>query len=708
VAGRESRSLRELAALHSVLTAYRDAAGKRQVASDEALLSILSAMGVEIDSPRGAASLLTARKKEIASRSIEPVTIAWNGRLSVDLNMRRKTGDTAEILMHLESGETQRARVKVVAARTKSEQGEGAATPRRSTHRIRFPQILPIGYHEAEISIGKAKYQTFVLSAPKKCFAKADADRSWGVFMPIYALVSQTNWGAGDFSDFSRLAELVQSRGGSVVATLPMLATFLGPGPYEPSPYSPASRLFWNEFYVDLNRIPEFQTSKETRRMVDASDFQTEIAELRNMRFVDYRRQMALKRRVLERLASTFFESGSSQRREEFEKFRKEYPNVDDYARFRATTEKQQSGWPVWPDRIRDGNLQQSDFDPQTLQYHLYAQWVTTEQLSQLADHARQSGRGLYLDFPLGVHPDGYDVWSERSSFATGASVGAPPDPFFTRGQDWGFPPIHPERLRQTRYRYIIEALRRHMRFAGVLRLDHVMALHRLYWIPRGEQATNGVYVRSPAEELYAVIGIESHRFETSIVGEDLGTVPSYVRTSMERHNLRRMYVLQYEARSDGRNALSPVFEGAFASINTHDMPTFAAWWAGQDIDSRVQMGLLTEQEAENASRTRERTREGIINFLQRKGLLRGSGDNPAQVHDACMAYLSQSPAEIALVSLEDLWLERQPQNTPGTSDEKPNWRRKAVKTLEEICSSPSITLRLKTIDLNRNRKKNG
>ena len=708
MASRGSRSLRELAALHSVLTAYRDAAGKRQVASDDGLLSVLRALGIDIDSARAATSLLSERKKEIAARSVESVTIAWNGRLSVDLNLRRKTGETADILINLENGETLRASVKLVPARRKTEDGEGAASANPVTHRVRFPQTLPFGYHDAEITIGKVKYQTFILSAPRECFSKTDEDRSWGVFMPIYALVSKNNWGAGDFSDFNRLAELVQSRGGSVVATLPMLATFLGPGPYEPSPYSPASRMFWNEFYVDLNRIPEFQSSKEARRMVDASDFQGEISALRKMRFVDYRRQMALKRRVLEQLASTFFESGSPQRREEFEKFRREYPDVDDYARFRATTEKQQSGWPVWPDRIRDGNLQDGDFDANARHYHLYAQWVTTEQLAQLADQARNSGRGLYLDFPLGVHPDGYDVWRERSSFATGASVGAPPDPFFTRGQDWGFPPIHPERLRQTRYRYIIEALRRHMRFAGVLRLDHVMALHRLYWIPRGEQATNGVYVRYPAEELYAVIAIESHRFQTSIVGEDLGTVPSYVRTSMERHNLRRMYVLQYEARSDGRSALSPVFDGAFASINTHDMPSFAAWWAALDVESRVQMGLLTEVEAEKASSNRQRTREGIINFLQRKGLLRGSGDNPAQVHDACMAYLSQSPAEIALVSLEDLWLERQPQNTPGTSEEKPNWRRKAVKTLEEICSSPSITLRLKTIDLNRNRKKNG
>lgn len=682
-----AKALRHLATTHSLLTSYTDAAGQRQVATDEALIGVLRALGVEIDSAADAEELFQRDERPV----LEPVIVAWDGRASVDLALT-STPNEVSYQITMETGET-------VAGKAKPQlkKGEQAVSFRLSD--------LPVGYHELRVRVRKNEFRTRILSAPRECYSPPQNTRDWGVFLPIYALHSKRSWGGGDLGDFEELTRFIEARGGSVVATLPLLATFLGPGyPFEPSPYSPASRLFWNELYVDLTRIPELETSEETRSMIQSSQVQQEIAELRAGALVDYRRQMALKRRVLESLAQHLFHRGSHQRGAALKEFISKKPEVEDYAQFRAVTERQQKGWPVWEERIRNGDLRPGDFDESARQFHLYAQWVTHQQIDSLARRARSGGRGLYLDLPLGVHPDGYDVWRHRDVFATGISVGAPPDPFFTKGQNWGFPPLHPERQRQKGYEYLIGVLRHHMASAGMLRLDHVMSLHRLYWIPEGQDADKGVYVKYPAEELNAIIAIESHRHQTMVVGEDLGTVPNYVRESMTRHNLRRMFVLQYEARSEAQNPVSPMIPGAVASLNTHDMPPFHAFWQAGDVDIRVQMGLLDDEGATRARESREKTRQALSGFLKKRGFLRGAAEDPVQIHDACMTYLSRSEADVVLVSLEDLWLEREPQNVPGTSEEKPNWRRKARKTLEAIESSPSVTLRLKSIDLDRRR----
>jgi 4-alpha-glucanotransferase len=696
-----TRPLRELATLHSVLTGYIDAAGQRQGATDEALLGVLHAMGLDVQSTRQISDALRRRRDEISRRSIEPVTVAWDGHARIDLNLQKTPAARVSWELVNEAGQLASGQ----GALQERQHGDAIARTEilpRPTHRLRLGRTLAPGYYDLRIRAGRREYQTRIFAAPKTSYAPSSSRDSWGVFLPIYSLSSKRNWGAGDFTDFEELARFIESRGGSVVATLPLLATFLDQ-PYEPSPYSPASRLFWNEFYIDVTRVPELKISDAARQTIDSAEFQSEIEVLRRMSLVDYRRLMARKREVLELLADTFFSTGSSDRRSAFEQFLADRANLHDYARFRAVTERQRRGWPVWPEPLRSGTVRQSDYDPRAVQYHLYAQWVTSEQLSSLAERARSAGRGLYLDFPLGVHPDGFDVWRERDSFAREVSVGAPPDPFFTLGQNWGFPPLHPDRLRNSQYRYLIEVLRHHMQFAGTLRLDHVMALHRLYWIPSGMEATAGVYVRYPAEELYAILSIESHRHRTMVVGEDLGTVPAYVRKSMSRHNLRRMYVLQYEARSDPRAALNEMIPGAVASLNTHDMPPFSAFWEAADVDSRVEMGLLNQQEAATSREARARTRSALVSFLKKRGFLKGNPEVAMAVHDACMAYLSRSDADVVLENLEDLWLEDRPQNTPGTSgDQKPNWRRKARKSLEEIRSSPSVTLRLKTIDLLR------
>jgi 4-alpha-glucanotransferase len=276
------------------------------------------------------------------------------------------------------------------------------------------------------------------------------------------------------------------------------------------------------------------------------------------------------------------------------------------------------------------------------------------------------------------VHAYSYDVWRERAAFAVEASGGAPPDAVFTKGQDWGFPPLHPEGIRAQRYRYVIAYIRHHLQHAKLLRIDHVMGLHRLFWVPKGCSPSEGAYVRYPAEELYAVLSLESHRHSAAIVGENLGTVPSAVNKAMGRHNIQRMYVLQYELPSVFQRPLRTVPADEVANINTHDMPPFAAFWQGLDLHDRFALGLMDEAGLRHEQHNLQAQKEALITLLQREGWLRQEDSDDLQmILTACLSYLAASPAQVVLVNLEDLWLETRPQNVPGTGVERANWCRK-------------------------------
>ncbi len=372
----------------------------------------------------------------------------------------------------------------------------------------------------------------------------------------------------------------MHGRGGGVVAALPMLAGFMGAQPHEPSPYAPASRLFWNELYVDIDAIPELERCRSARERLQSEGFQSRLAAVRGDELVNYRDVLALKRVILDELAETFY-ADPGQRAAEYLRFVQSQPQIEDYAQFRAVNDRLGRSWWTWPEPLRGGRLQPGDWLERDRQYHLYAQFIADEQFQRLGKRLAERGHGLYLDMPLGASSDSYDVWRERDLFAAGASGGAPPDGFFALGQDWGFPPLHPIRLREQGFRYEIGAVRQLMRAAGMVRIDHVMGLHRLFWVPRGFKPTEGVYVRYPTEERFAILTLESHRMRTTIVGEDLGTVPAVVRRQMNRHDLRRMYVMQFMVKSDPRQAVEPPLAGMVAHLNTHDTPTFKAFWDG-------------------------------------------------------------------------------------------------------------------------------
>ena len=663
------RLLRALARSWGLQVAYRDFGGLSRPAGEETLLGALAALGAPVQGLRDVPDALRLRRRQLWERVCEPVVVVWEGGpASLELRRAVPAPPVMEGRLELENGEAK----PVVFAwdelpLLETATVEGVSYQRR---RLTLPGELPSGYHTLRLDPDRS---VLVIAAPRQVYRTREEERLWGVFLPLYALHSRRSLGTGDYSDLAELARWTAGLGGRMVGTLPLTPAFYDQ-PFAPSPYQPVSRLFWNELFLDLDRVEEVGDTPAARELL--ARFQAEGPGWRTAPAVDYRRVMAAKRAVLEMAARTCW-ADQGGRLAALRQWVAENPAAEDYARFRATVEKRGTAWLQWPKRLKNGDLREGDYDPQAAGYHLYVQWLAHGQLGKVAGDARARGQRLYLDLPLGVHPAGYDVWREQSLFVPGINTGAPPDAFFAAGQDWAFPPPHPEGIREQGYRYYIACLRHHLRAAGVLRLDHVMGLHRLFWVPQGLPASQGVYVHYRAPEFYAVLSLESRRFQAVIVGEDLGVVPAYVRRAMARHRLHRMYVLPFQTRESGaKTVLDPVPARCLALLNTHDMVPFAAFW---------------QEEREKVP--------GLEHFLSAQGFLAGPTHEAGAVMAGCLAHLAASRAAMLQVNLEDLWLETLPQNVPGTTDEHPNWRRRARYALEEIRGLPGVLRVLEEVD---------
>jgi 4-alpha-glucanotransferase len=682
----DRRSLRELARLYDVQESYRNVHGKRVHASVDSMIAVLGAMGAPIASLRDTPAALRARREELARRRIEPVIVAWGGRVR-EVDVRVPTSGSERPIRFGLAPESDEPDRWDEATPTVTGAEEAGSVPAR----IGIGRTLPAGRHTLWLDAEGTAVQALVLSAPRKC--PRPPGRWWGVFAPLYALRAEDDWGVGSFSDLGDLRRWVEGLGGSVTATLPLFAQFLEESMLEPSPYSPASRLFWNETYIDVTRAPGLEASHAAREALDDPALRERIARLRKADLADHPAVAAAKRTILDPLAQQAFGGTPPAGLAEFAR----NPRAADYARFRAEVERRGSWWGAWPDAERDGSLPGDALEDDRARYHLYVQWVATQQLAEAADGAGAAGGGLMLYLPIGVNGAGYDVWRERRSFASDAAAGAPPDAFWSQGQDWGAPPPHPQGAREAGYRYHDEVFRTLFRYAAIARIDHVIGLHRLYWVPRGASARDGVYVRYRADEWYALMSIAANDTGAIVVGEDLGTVPGYVRPAMRTHGLLRTFVVQREASDEG---LPEAPTSSVATLNTHDMPTWAGFWQGDDVPLRQELGLIDDQQAERIQVGRQAMRLAMPASLSGSGLQPDpEGEDPRASLEASLDRLAAGPAAIVMSSLGDLLLEPEPQNVPGTGPERPNWRRRYPWTLEELRGREEIASVLERID---------
>jgi 4-alpha-glucanotransferase len=626
-----------------IQTEFLDGQGHRHVTDAEALKIILDA--------------LPARKPY---RFLEQAVVVRSGRPA---------------RLELSHAATFPLRWKIVAGLKVITQGE--------THDrvIVWPADLPVGSYRLHLTDASSfTEEAPLIVAPPKAFS-GDFDRCWLLAVQLYSVRSARNWGIGDFTDLEGLIELAGHLGADGVGLNPLHALF-DDRPADCSPYSPNSRLFLNALYIDVERLPEFQ------RGVFARNSNT-IARLRASDIVDYIGVAELKWRALRLAFEKFKADPKNARRQDFEKFRAERaPLLSRFACFEVLRHKFNKPWWEWPEQWRQPNeakcagLREGP-DGAEIEFIEFVQWTADRQLQSCRDLAIQLGMkvGLYLDVAVGVQADGFDAWNEQVAISRRLAIGAPPDPLNTAGQNWGLAGFNAAGLEIKSFEPYREMLRASMRYAGAIRLDHVLGLKRLYLVPHGFAANNGVYVQMPFEALLAATAQESVAHRCVVIGEDLGTVPEGFREKMADWGIWSYQVMMFERDDHGQfRGIDHYAPNALVTFNTHDLSTYAGWRSFSDLALKRSLGI-DPGESDDA---RWRALTMLTDVLRHHGIDR---------HDlnAIVGFLARTKSRLLAISLEDLLGVIDQPNIPGTVNEHPNWRQRLPLALDEIASAIDV-----------------
>jgi 4-alpha-glucanotransferase len=547
-----------------------------------------------------------------------------------------------------------------------------------------------------------------------------ESGRVWGFGLNLYALRSQRNWGIGDFTDLGDFVRFAADTGADVVGVNPLHALHYVE-PEAASPYSPTSRYFRNPIYIDIEAVPEFASAAPKavalRERVGSPAYASMLASLRDSAEVAYGRVARAKWSALDELYA-IFRDAESERRATFRAFVEAGgERLERFAIHEALTERfardegRVRGWLTWDEEFRDANGSAvrtwAAKARRRVDYFKYLQWLADEQLAAVAADARALDVGLYLDVAVGVDVNSADVWSDPGAYVLDATVGAPPDPLGPYGQNWGLPPLDPSAMLRDEGAVFDELLAANMRHAGALRLDHAMALLRLFWIPRGKTPADGAYVPYPLDDLLAIARAASIRARCSIVGEDLGNVPDGFRDRMERERILSYRLLLFEREADGRFKAPDTYpQLALATGTTHDVPTLPGWALGRDVETRRRIGLTSSEAAEIQLAERRVEISQLLDALRTHGALDADGfellhraldaraadaDIFALLVRAAYRFLAETPSRMVLIQLDDAALEFDQVNLPGTFTEYPNWRRKSRLGLAEIARDDRI-----------------
>ncbi|MEU9055230.1 4-alpha-glucanotransferase [Streptomyces sp. NPDC048384] len=678
-----SDDLSRLAELHGVATSYQPSADRTVAASATALTLALAALDVDASTPASVGAELAARERELRERLLPPTVVCRPG--AEPLAPAALPSGTR---LHIET-----------------EQGD----TRAAVDRLPSADQLPPGVHRLTVTTpdGRTATSHLVVAPPRLPTPTA---RSYGLLVQLYSLLSRHSWGMGDLGDLGELAAWAgRALGAGFVQVNPLHAAVPG-APTDPSPYRPSSRRFPDPVHLRVEDVPEFAHVEDPERVRALLERAGRLREavLEKGELIDRDAVWEAKRAALELVREVPL--GPGRRAAYVDFLAQEGQALEDHATWCALAEVHGSDWRRWPQGLRDPR------SPETarargelmdrVDFHCRLAWLTDTQLTAAQRIAREAGMpvGIVHDLAVGVHPDGADAWAQQEYFAAGMSVGAPPDAFNARGQDWGLPPWRPDRLAESGYEPYRRLLRALFRYAGALRIDHVMGLFRLWWVPQGHAPTEGTYVRYDAEAMLAILVLEASRAGAVVIGEDLGTVEPGVREALRSRGVLGTSVLWFERDWDGDGRpLAPETWRAdcLATATTHDLPSTAARLTGEHVELRDSLGLLTrplEQErAEAAADTGE-----WLELLSRLGLTHGThgghcaSEEEAEIQ-AVHRFLLRTPARMVGIWLPDGVGDRRPQNLPGTWDQYPNWRlpiadaRGRPMTLEELAASPRM-----------------
>jgi 4-alpha-glucanotransferase len=718
--------LDELSELCGILAEYYDIFGNRHVTSAETKKGLLSAMGVGTGSPEDLRAEVLRRRLGAWKTVMDPVRVVSVNdqpvRLSVFLPVPQ--GEEKELLLSIsvadESGSSREFILYGDNAPVAEEKWiEGLRYVR---FELQDGQRRDIGYyqirmecrHPAPVLAGKERLSAAgrLIVVPEECYLppKLRDGRSWGLAVNLYALRSARNWGLGNFTDLAVLTRLVGRLGGDFVGLNPLHA-IANEEPGGISPYFPLSRIYRNSLYLDVERIPEVRHSPVAAKIMASAGLRKKIERLRSSDLVAYEETATLQEKVLRAAFRHFLDKhyeGITARGRSFRKYAlKEGELLDKFALFLALREymKKRNGvsdWRQWPVEYREpsGPAVRAfrKRNERKVLFYKYVQWLIEEQLRAASKKTGAEGMaiGYYQDIAVGSDGGGSDAWCHQRSVACGVGVGAPPDDFSPSGQNWGFPPLIPEKLREDGYELFIRTIRKNMEFGGALRIDHALGLFRLFWIPGGATPAEGAYVRYPTDDLLGIVALESVRNRTAVIAEDLGTIGEGVRESLRKFGLFSYRLFYFERNYPDPSFLPPADYPvrALCAVTTHDLPTLYGYWKGRDIEQRrLWGGFSDDSDWERHLGDRKRDKQLMLEALRAQGMLPPgtylkaedvAGMTP-QLSLAVYRYLAMTPCKLLLVSLDDVLGTMDQQNLPGVSIGYPNWKRKIPLTLDAI-----------------------
>ncbi|HEV3331056.1 MAG TPA: 4-alpha-glucanotransferase [Bryobacteraceae bacterium] len=694
---------------------FWDIWGNYRSTSNDTRQALLASMGVISDTPEHLEAALDRRSRREWECPLPPTLVvseskprllqvgipAELGQKRADITIRREDGTSIAIQADL--------RPLPEVAKTEL---DGRAFVRKQ---VSLPSDLPLGYHDISIRIGTLTAKTRYIVTPDRAWTHPNLGRTGraaGITLSLYGVRSARNWGCGDFRDLQVIVDWVAEELHASFVGLNPLHAIHNRKPFNTSPYLPNCIYYQNFIYLDVEGIQDYTRSRRAQRLRWQKETCAELESLRAAPLVEYERVAALKLRFLKLLFVQFLREwrASSLRGQAFREYvAREGDLLERFATYCALDEylhrqdREVWIWTQWPEEYRDPESPAvRSFRSKhwrSVMFYQYLQWQIDIQLARAQQWARsrQLSIGLYHDLALATDRFGADLWAHRPFFVPDCRVGSPPDDFAPGGQDWGFPPPNSEHHREDGYRLFAESIRKNCRHGGALRIDHVMRLFRLYWIPEHSTAEAGAYVRELSDDYLRVLALESVRNRVLLIGEDLGTVVPEIRESLARFGVLSYRLFYFEQNGGKFRHYEEYPQQALVSSTTHDLPTLAGFWIGIDIEARHQAGKLDDEGRRRQLAARAIEKQKMLDVLFESGMLpphmSHSADNypemTGDLHNAVVGFLALAPSQLLAINQEDLTKELEQQNLPGTTAEYPNWQRKMRFTVEQLRSDP-------------------
>ncbi|MGY0312412.1 4-alpha-glucanotransferase [Alteromonas macleodii] len=704
--------LQQLVEMRGIETQYVDAWGKPATIAESSKAKLLNTLGYDTSSDEKIQSQITQDIKSVWLSPLNPVQVVRNTQ-EINLAVRlpiELVNDDHTLTVTCENGDVLTHRFTPVD----QEMTTIAHIDDVEFHEyvVTLPLDLPLGYHDVALSADEDEFaRSRLIVAPEACYTPneiKEGKKIWGLSVQLYCVRSEKNWGIGDFSDLALLIEKAAGVGADFIGLNPIHALYPA-NPNACSPYGPSSRRWLNYLYIDVTAIDGYDDAS-VQAVVNSDEFKATLEHARNVEHVDYEAVAHVKLAALKAVFDVYdakYLRKSTKQNKAFKAFVEaggeslDMLAVYDALQSHLKAEGKDSwGWPVFPQEYKDYyNPAVAKFksaNEQDVKFYLFLQWIAAQQLEIASNKATDAGMtiGLYRDLAVGVSEGSAEIWGNKDLYCTGASVGAPPDILGPLGQNWGLPPMDPRKLYEQGYQPIIDLFASNMASSGSLRIDHVMALLRLWWVVKGDNAKDGGYVYYPVDDLLGILALESHRNQSLVIGEDLGTVPEEIRSKLADNGVYSYRVFFFEQAEDG-GFFSPSHYPiqSMSTLTTHDMPTLIGYWHCLDLELGKEIGLYpTEEILQTLYADRHENKQAILDTLHGHGSI---GDNVGrdvnhtgmnrELNNGMQVHMAGGSSALLSLQLED-WLEMdKPVNIPGTFDEYPNWRRKLTENIESM-----------------------